>query len=115
MLTAFFTNAKAVLGAAAGISVAIFYFIFKARGKEIEELKEEKEVLEQEKKFNKVLEDTSESIKQGYDEEELEIERHYDDKKSIVHKTTNKPLSPTLLSKLRESQGLPDDTTNTSK
>jgi len=104
----FFSNIKLVLGSIASVALSIFYFIFKARGKEIEEQKREIESLEQNKKFNEVLDKVNEDIKQGFTEEEREIEEQYDDKKEIVYKATDKPLTPTLLSKLRDSQGLSD-------
>jgi len=112
MLTAFFSNIKAVLGAAAGISVAIFYFIFKARGKEIEEQKEEIQELKREEEVKETIKEVSEEIEETYSEEEKEIEETYNEKEGFVYKTTNKPLTPTLLSKLRDTQGLSNNSTN---
>ena len=109
MLAAFFGNAKMVLGAAAGIAVTIFLAIFKARGKEIEEQKEEIEEFQREANFKVVLDEISEEIETGYEKKKDEIGENYDYRQTELFKTyPDKPLSPTLLSKLRDSQGLSD-------
>jgi len=108
----FFSNVKAVLGAAAGISVAIFFFIFKARGKEIEEQKEEIKELKREEEVKSKIKEVSKDVEETFDEEEREIEETYNEREGFVYKTTNKPLTPTLLSKLRDTQGLSNRSDN---
>ena len=109
MIAAFFANTKMVLGATIGVAVTIFLAIFKARGKEIEEQEEKIEEFEREANFKVVLDEISEDIKTGYEKKENDIGAYYDYKQTEIFKTyTDKPLSPTLLSKLRDSQGISD-------
>lgn len=114
-LAAFFGNAKAVLGAAVGIAVAVFLAVFKARGKEIEEQEEQIKDLEREAEFSSSLDEVSEEVKQGFLAEELEIEEEFNEKAEIIYKSTNKPLSPTLLGKLRSVQGLQNNSADTTE
>ena len=116
MLAAFFANTKMVLGATVGIAVTIFLAIFKARGKEIKEQEEQIEEFQREANFKVVLDEISEDIKTGYEKKENDIGAYYNYKQAEIFKTyPDKPISPTLLSKLRDSQGLPDKRSESSE
>jgi len=108
LLTAFFSNTKLILGAVGSFVVTIFFLVFKARGREIKEQQEEIEELEREKKFNKVLSDVNDKIKDGYIKEDKEIEEHYEAKQEELYKEYDQPLSDSFLSKLRNAQGVSD-------
>ncbi len=73
------------------------------------EQKEEIESLNRAKHFEKVLKETREVMDKEYREEEKEIEETYNEKEGFVYKATDKPLTPTLLSKLRDSQDIHDN------
>ena len=116
MLASFFGNAKMVLGVAAGVAISIFLAIFKARGKEIEEQAEAIEALDRETKLADVLADVNVSIDKEYREEEERIEDEYSDKKDkLFQRYTDKPLTTSLLSKLRDVQGLQNQSDNSPK
>ena len=102
MLAAFFANTKMVLGAAAGIMVTIFLAIrelFEGQQDQINEL-------EREANLDATLDRISEEVHQDFLAEEQEIEEEFNEKDEAVYKSVNKPLTPTLLSKLRSVQGL---------
>ena len=115
ILTAFFGNAKLVLGSVVTFVAAIFLFVFKARGREIEEQQEEIKELKREEEVNSKIKETSEEIEDIYNGKEKEIEETYNEKEGFVYKTTNKPLAPTLLSKLRSVQGLQNNSDESSQ
>ena len=116
MIAAFFANTKMVLGATLGIAVTIFLAIFKARGKDIKEKEEKIEEFQREANFKVVLDEISEDMKNGYDKKEEDIGAYYDYKQTEVFKTyTDKPISPALLSKLRDSQGIQDNRSESPK
>ena len=102
----FFSNAKMMLGAATGIVVTIFLAIFKARGKEIKEQQDQINELEREAHLAKTLDRISEEVHQDFLSEEQEIEEEFNEKDEVIYKSVDKPLTPTLLSKLRSVQGL---------
>ena len=106
MLAAFFGNAKLILGSVITFVGAIFLYIFKARGKEIKEQRDTINELEREAHIDELVETVSEEVNKDFLAKELEIEEEFDEKEQVVYKSTNKPLSPTLLGKLRDVQGL---------
>ena len=110
-----FSQIKLILAGVGTFVLGILLYVFKQRGEEIDSLKEKNESLEQKNKFNKTLDDVNEKIKEGFTEEEKEIEESYNEKEGFVYTATNKPLTPTLLSKLRDSQGLSDTDSESSK
>jgi len=109
---AFFANAKLVLGSVGALVFGILVAIFRARGKEIEEQEEEIKDLKATEKANKNIKEVSEEVESTYTEEEKEIEEHYDDLEGTIYKAVDKPLTPTLLSKLRNIQGLQNNHSN---
>ena len=115
MLTAFFGNTKLILGSVITFVGAIFLYIFKARGEEIEEQKEEIRELKRKEEVNKKITKVSEETKEIYLAEEKEIEETYNEKEGFVYKTSDKPLTPTLLSKLRSVQGLQNNSSDSSE
>ena len=114
ILASFFGNTKAVLGAAAAVTLSIFLAVFKARGKEIEEQEEQIKELSREQRLSGLFDDVSEEVEKEYIEEEERIEEEYSDKKDkLFQEHTDKPLTASLLSKLRNVQGLQNQTGNT--
>ena len=106
MLASFFGSTKLILGTISGFVVTIFLLVFKARGKEIEEQQEEIRELKRQEEVNSKVIQVSEEIREEYLAEENEIEETYNEREGFVYKTSDKPLTPTLLSKLRGIQGL---------
>ena len=116
ILTSFFGNTKAVLGAAAAIAISVFLAVFKARGKEIKEQEEQIEELERENTIAEMLVNVNIDIEKEYIEEEEQIEEEYSDKKDeLFQRYTDKPLTASLLSKLRNVQGLQNQTSDSPK
>jgi len=92
-----------VLGAAAAVTLSVFLAIFKARGKEIKEQEEQIKELSREQRLAELFDDVSEEVEKDYREEEEKLFQRY----------TDKPLTASLLSKLRDVQGLQNQTSNT--
>ena len=96
--------------------MGVLYFIFTARGRKIDELEEEQEKLKVEAQVVEKKNRVSDEVREQYLEDLDEIEEHYDEETlKVIEKYDDKPLSPTLLSKLRQSQGVPASSDNTPK
>ena len=105
-----------VLGAAAAIAISVFLAVFKARGKEIKDQEEQIEELERENTIAEMLVNVNIDIEKEYIEEEEQIEEEYSDKKDeLFQRYTDKPLTASLLSKLRNVQGLQNQTSDSPK
>ena len=104
-----FNGLKLYAGIAFSAIAAIFLFLFKKRGEEIDELEEIKIELEQKVNLAEDKEEVSNDVAKFYLDEETKISEKYDEKEEAIHASDNKPLSPSLLSKLRSIQGLSSD------
>ena len=112
MLTSFFLNSKLILGTIATAIAGIFFVVFKARGKEIEEQKDEIKDLKRESEVNKHITATNEVIEQEYKDKKGEIDLDYENGLEKAYSDPTVDLSPSLLSKLRNVQGLSDNYDN---
>ena len=101
-----FLKIKLILASLGTVLVGILYYIFKKRGEEIEELKEEREQLSQELRTKEQIEIVTEFIEDGYRAEQIKIEEKHDEEIKKLYKTSDAPLPPSFLSKLRNVQGL---------
>ena len=108
MLT-FFANAKLMLGTVAAFVFGTMFVIFKARGKEINVLGDEIEQLKAESEVNKHITSTNDEIEQIYKAELEEIDKEYEEGIEKAYSDPTVDLSPSLLSKLRNIQGLSDN------
>jgi len=95
--------------------VGVFVYLFKARGETIDEQEDEIQDLKNDIKFKESVYVVSKEVEQKFTEEEKDIEEEYNEKEEIIYKSNDKPLPPTLLSKLRDIQGLSNNNSNTSE
>ena len=105
-----FSSIKLYTGLAFSAVAAIFLFLFKKRGKEIDRLEEVEKELNQQVELAEDKEEVSNDVAKFYLDEEKEIEEAYNAKKETIYTSVDKPLSPSLLSKLRSIQGIGTDT-----
>jgi len=101
-----FLKIKLILASLGSVVLGILYYVFKKRGEEIEEQKEQIEQLSQEKRTKEQIEIVTEYIEDGYRADQLKIEEKHDEELKKLYKTSDAPLSPSLLGKLRNVQGL---------
>ena len=101
-----FLKIKLILASLGTVVLSIAYYIFKKRGEEIEELKEEREQLSQELRTKEQIDIVTEYIEDGYRTEQIKIEEKHDEEIKKLYKTSDVPLPPSLLGKLRNVQGL---------
>lgn len=101
-------NAKLVLGSVFALVAGTFFIIFKARGEEINVLKDDIEHLKEEARVDSVTHVVTEEVTEMYTEEEKAIVEDFEDKIEYITYSPNKPLAPSLLDKLRNIDGLQD-------
>tara|TARA_R110002096_G_scaffold163951_1_gene331541 strand:+ start:1011 stop:1346 length:336 start_codon:yes stop_codon:yes gene_type:complete len=104
-----FSTLKLYAGIAFSALAALFLILFKRRGAEIDRLEEREEQLEQVVERAEDIQFVTEAIDKEYTEAQKQIDEEYHEKQEEVYKTTDKPLSPSLLDKLRSVQGMGTD------
>ena len=109
----FLTNIKLVLGSVTALAATAFFFIFKSRGKEIEEQREEIRELKREEEVNTHIKVVTEETSELYRDIEIAREEAHDLTLKELLSSPDKPLPPSLLSKLRNIQGLSNSDNNT--
>ena len=112
MLAAFFGNTKLILGSVATFTLSIFYFVFKQRGRELEQAIKEKNELERDRQIHKAIKVVDEEVHAKYKKEEAKIDEEYEEEIKELYKEVDAPLPMSFLKRLHKHQGLSNNSTN---
>ena len=101
-----FTKIKLIIASISALAFGILYALFVTRGKKIDKLSEENRELSREQQVNKAIKAVDEEVYEQYKYQEDIIEEEYIEDIEGVYKELDAPLPTSFLERLRQTQGL---------
>ena len=101
-----FSQIKLIIGSIGALAFGILYALFVTRGKKIGELEEDNKELQREQQVHKAIKAVDEEVYEQYKYQEEIIEEEYIEDIEGVYKELDAPLPTSFLERLRQTQGL---------